>query len=65
MSVSHHETAHAHPELGHRESATTALIVRVLDAEGISMSGTVLSLIGAAFPEGTPEPKLAFVLPPQ
>jgi hypothetical protein len=37
----------------------------VVDAEGISMSGTVLSLIGAAFPEGTPEPKLAFVLPPQ
>lgn len=37
----------------------------VVDAEGISMSGTVLSLIGAAFPDGTPEPKLAFVLPPQ
>jgi hypothetical protein len=36
----------------------------VMDAEGISMSGTVLSLIGAAFPEATPEPKLAFVLPP-
>ena len=28
----------------------------VVDAEGISMSGTVLSLIGAAFPDGTPEP---------
>ncbi len=27
---------HAHPELGHRESATTALIMRVLDAEGIT-----------------------------
>jgi len=26
---------HAHPELGHRESATTAMIVRVLDAAGI------------------------------
>jgi hypothetical protein len=37
----------------------------VVDAEGISMSGTVLSLIGAAFPDGVPEPKLALVLPPQ
>jgi hypothetical protein len=36
----------------------------VVDAEGISMSGLVLSLIGAAFPDGTPEPKLAWVLPP-
>lgn len=26
---------HAHPELGHRESATTALIMRMLDADGI------------------------------
>src|SRR6478752_1453477 len=26
---------HAHPELGHRESATTAMIVRALDADGI------------------------------
>jgi amidohydrolase len=26
---------HAHPELGHRESATTALILRLLDADGI------------------------------
>ena len=26
---------HAHPELGHRESATTALIMRTLDADGI------------------------------
>lgn len=26
---------HAHPELGHRESATTAMIVRTLDADGI------------------------------
>lgn len=26
---------HAHPELGHRESATTAMIVRALDAAGI------------------------------
>lgn len=29
---------HAHPELGHRESATTALIMRVLDAHGIKAS---------------------------
>ncbi len=36
----------------------------VLDSEGISMSGTVLSLIGAAFPDGTPEPRLAWVMPP-
>jgi hypothetical protein len=27
------------------------------------MSGTVISLIGAAFPDGAPEPKLAWVLP--
>src|SRR6476619_354125 len=26
---------HAHPELGHRESATTAMIMRRLDADGI------------------------------
>ena len=26
---------HAHPELGHRESATTALIMRTLEADGI------------------------------
>jgi hypothetical protein len=36
----------------------------VLDSEGISMSGTVLSLIGAAFPDGTPEPNIAWVMPP-
>jgi hypothetical protein len=36
----------------------------VLDSEGISMSGTVLSLIGAAFPDNTPEPNLAWVMPP-
>lgn len=35
----------------------------VVESEGISMSGTVISLIGAAFPDGTPEPKLAWVLP--
>jgi hypothetical protein len=35
----------------------------VLESEGISMSSTVISLIGAAFPDGTPEPKLAWVLP--
>ena len=37
----------------------------VLDAEGISMSGLVLSAIGASFPDGTAEPKLAWVLPPK
>jgi hypothetical protein len=36
----------------------------VLDAEGISMTVHVLSLLGAAFPDGTPEPKVAWVLPP-
>jgi hypothetical protein len=36
----------------------------VLDSEGISMSGTVLSLIGAAVPDNTPEPNLAWVMPP-
>jgi len=35
---------HAHPELGHRESATTAMIMRVLDAEGIK---------AAVLPSGT------------
>jgi hypothetical protein len=35
----------------------------VLESEGISMSGTVISFIAAAFPNGTPEPKLAWVLP--
>lgn len=29
---------HAHPELGHRESATSAMILRVLDADGIKAS---------------------------
>jgi hypothetical protein len=36
----------------------------VLDAEGISMAVNVLALLGAAFPDGTPEPKVAWVLPP-
>jgi hypothetical protein len=36
----------------------------VLDADGISMSGRVISLIGAAFPDGTAEPKISWVLPP-
>jgi hypothetical protein len=35
----------------------------VMESEGISMSGTVISFIGAAFPDGAPEPKLAWVLP--
>lgn len=37
----------------------------VLDAEGISMSIQVLSLLGAAFPDGTPAPSVAWVLPPR
>lgn len=37
----------------------------VLDAEGISMSGLVISLLGAAFPDGSAEPKVAWVLPPK
>jgi hypothetical protein len=37
----------------------------VLDAEGISMSIHVLSLLGAAFPDGTPAPTVAWVLPPK
>lgn len=36
----------------------------VLEAEGVGMSGNVISLLAAAFPDGTPEPKLAIVLPP-
>jgi hypothetical protein len=36
----------------------------ILDAEGISSAVYVLALIGAAFPDGTPEPNLAWVLPP-
>ena len=35
----------------------------VLESEGISMSGTVISFIAAAFPNGTPEPNLAWVHP--
>ena len=37
----------------------------VLDAEGISMSGQVLGLLGAAFPDGSPAPRVAWVLPPK
>jgi len=37
----------------------------VLDAEGISMSIHVLSLLGAAFPDGTTSPTVAWVLPPK
>jgi hypothetical protein len=36
----------------------------VVDAEGPTMSGRVISLIGAAFPDGTPEPKVAWVKAP-
>ncbi len=35
----------------------------VIDAESLGMSGRVLSLIGASFPDGTPEPRLAWVRP--
>jgi len=34
----------------------------VVDADNLSMSGRVISLIGAAYPDGTAEPKLAWVL---
>ncbi|MET0344129.1 MAG: hypothetical protein ABW252_24150 [Polyangiales bacterium] len=37
----------------------------VVDAEGVSMSGQVLGLLGAAFPDGGPAPAVAFVLPPK
>lgn len=37
----------------------------VLDAEGITMSGQVLALIGAAFADGSPAPIVAWVLPPK
>lgn len=37
----------------------------VLDVEGISMSSQVLALLGAAFPDGTPAPITAWVLPPK
>ena len=37
----------------------------VLEAEGISPTYRVVSLIGAAFPDGSPEPKLALTLPPK
>ncbi|HEY6880126.1 MAG TPA: hypothetical protein VI299_19010 [Polyangiales bacterium] len=37
----------------------------VLDVEGISMSGQVFGLLGAAFPDGTTAPKIAWVLPPK
>jgi len=34
----------------------------VIDAEPLSMSGRVIALIGAAFPDGAPEPRLSWVL---
>jgi len=37
----------------------------VVEGDPQSMSGTVLSLIGAAFPDGAPEPRLSWVLPPK
>ncbi|HEX5656498.1 MAG TPA: hypothetical protein VFX59_04850 [Polyangiales bacterium] len=36
----------------------------VLDVEGVSISGPIFGLLGAAFPDGTTAPKVAFVLPP-
>jgi hypothetical protein len=37
----------------------------VVEGDPHSMSGTVLSLIGAAFPDGSPEPRLSWVLSPK
>lgn len=37
----------------------------VFDAEGITMSGQVLGLLGAAFADGGPPPTVAWVLPPK
>ena len=37
----------------------------VVDADGVSMSGQVLGLLGAAFPDGAPAPSVAWVLPPK
>jgi hypothetical protein len=37
----------------------------VFDAEGITMSGQVLGLLGAAFADGGPAPTVAWVLPPK
>jgi hypothetical protein len=37
----------------------------VLDIEGISMASQVVSLLGAAFPDGTPAPLVQWVLPPK
>jgi hypothetical protein len=37
----------------------------VFDVEGISMSGQAFGLLGAAFPDGTTAPKIAWVLPPK
>lgn len=37
----------------------------LLQAEGISPTYRVVSFIGAAFPDGSPEPKVAFTLPPK
>lgn len=35
----------------------------VLEPEGVSMSSQVIALLGAAFPDGTPAPLVAWVLP--
>ncbi|MDB4971875.1 MAG: hypothetical protein JWN48_216 [Myxococcaceae bacterium] len=37
----------------------------VLEPEGVSMSSQVIALLGAAFPDGTPAPNVAWVLPPK
>jgi hypothetical protein len=37
----------------------------VLDVEGVNMSSQVIALLGASFPDGTPAPQVAWVLPPK
>ncbi|MDB4987901.1 MAG: hypothetical protein JWN04_3079 [Myxococcaceae bacterium] len=37
----------------------------VLEVEGVNMSSQVIALLGAAFPDGTPAPLVAWVLPPK
>jgi len=43
-------------------SATSCPVV--IEPEGLSMSTQVIALLGAAFPDGTPAPQVAWVLPP-
>ncbi len=37
----------------------------VLEAEGISLAARVISTLGAAFPDGSPEPYVAMLRPPE